>query len=71
MNIVLSVYSQNAFKEYQLPSLNNADYSVTLRSDFFHLKQNLNLQLEVMDHEWTLKNDSHYGLWMNDEKYAG
>ncbi len=69
MNIILSVYSEEAFKEYQLPPLNNADYSVTLRSDFFHLKQNLNLHLEVMDHEWRLKKDRRYSLWMNDKKY--
>ncbi len=46
MNIILSVYSKDAFREYQLPSVNNADYTVTLRSDFFHLKKNRNLYLE-------------------------
>ena len=40
MNIILSVYSKDAFLEYQLPSVNNADYTLTLKSDFYHLKKN-------------------------------
>ena len=49
MNIILSVYSKDAFLEYQLPSVNNADYTLTLKSDFYHLKKNWNIYLEVMD----------------------
>ena len=60
MNVVLSVYSQVAFKEFWLPSANNVDYTITLQSDFFHLKENVNLQLEVLDGKWSLKNGVHY-----------
>lgn len=71
MNIILSAYSTDAFKEYRLPSLNNADYSITLRSDFFHLKKNLILNLEVMDDAWSFKGGVHYTMRMNDEAYKG
>ncbi len=67
MNVILSAYSTDAFKEYQLPSFNNADYSITFRSDFFHLKRNLILNLEVMDEVWSIKNDIHYTIWVNDK----
>lgn len=71
MNIILSVYSKEAFREYQLPSLNNADYSLTLRSNFFHLRQNRNLYLEVMDHQWSFKKDETYSIKMNGTRYEG
>ena len=28
MSIVLSVYTKNAYKEFQLPASNNADYDI-------------------------------------------
>lgn len=71
MNIILSVYSKDAFKEYQLPSFNNADYTITLRRDFFHLNQNRILYLEVMDHVWSFKQKAYYSIRKNGEKYEG
>lgn len=55
MNIVLSVYLNDTFKEYQLPSVNNADYSIILPKDMFSLKENYRLELEVLNHEWQIK----------------
>lgn len=55
MNIVLSVYLNDTFKEYQLPSINNADYSIILPKDMFLLKENYRLDLEVLNHEWQIK----------------
>ncbi len=71
MNIILSVYSKDAFREYQLPSVNNADYTVTLRSDFFHLKKNRNLYLEVMDDVWSFKQDRSYSIKKEGGAYEG
>ncbi len=68
MNIVLSVYSENAFKEYQLPALNNADYQIMLDKDFFHLKDNLTLNLEVLDKKWKIKKSSFYALVKNQQE---
>lgn len=71
MNVIISVYSKEAFREYQLPSVNNADYAITLRSDFFHLQKNQNLYLEVMDHTWSFKKDACYSIQKNGGSYEG
>lgn len=71
MNVVLSVYSDVAFKEYWLPSANNADYTITLQRDFFQLKENVNLQLEVLDGKWSLKNGAHYVMRTNSGSHKG
>ncbi len=62
MNVILSIYSKEAFREYQLPSVNNADYTLTLRSDFFHLQKNRSIYLEVMDHVWSFKPAKGYSI---------
>ena len=71
MNIIISVYSKEAFLEYQLPSVNNADHAIILRSDFFHLGQNQSLYLEVMDHAWSFKKHASYSIRKNGEDYEG
>lgn len=35
MSMILSIYSVNAFKEFLLPSINNADHTITLQKEFF------------------------------------
>ncbi|MBO5372065.1 MAG: type VII secretion protein EssC, partial [Lachnospiraceae bacterium] len=69
MNVILSVYSENAFKEYQLPSVNNADYSFMLQKEFFCLKKSINIKLEIMDGKWRFKTDKAYALRINGERY--
>lgn len=71
MNIILSIYSKEAFREYQLPSVNNADYTLTLRSDFFHLKKNRSIYLEVMDHAWSFKRGRSYAVRKDGSAYEG
>jgi S-DNA-T family DNA segregation ATPase FtsK/SpoIIIE len=60
MSIVISMYSKKVFKEFVLPSLNNADYSITLEKEDFELKKKLILNLEVLDDQWKIKSDVHY-----------
>lgn len=45
MGVVLSVYTEAAFKEYILPSINNSDYEITLQGDYFQLQEDLELRL--------------------------
>lgn len=71
MNIILSVYSKDAFREYQLPSVNNADYTLTLRSDFFHLKKNSSIYMEVMGNVWSFKRGSGYSVRRDGSPYEG
>lgn len=62
MSIVLSVYSQVAFKEYLLPPLNNADHIITFHSNYFQLQKDVQLQLEVLDYCWQIKNSEDYRI---------
>ncbi len=71
MNIILSVYSKDAFREYQLPSVNNADYTLTLRSDFFRLKKNRSIYMEVMDNVWSFKRGRDYSIRKDTGAYEG
>lgn len=72
MSIVISVYSQKAFKEFVLPSLNNADYSLTLEKGCFKLQEDLFLRMEVLDECWRIKPDVHYLITTQDHmNYQG
>ena len=39
MSIILSIYTVNAFKEFLLPSINNADHEIILQREFFIVVQ--------------------------------
>lgn len=71
MSTVLSVYTKDAFKEYLLPSLNNADYVITLYSGYFHLQEDVQLKLEVLDHTWRIQSDTHYQVTKDDGSHKG
>lgn len=71
MSVVLSVYSKETFKEYLLPSLNNADYTITFYRDYFHLREDVQLKLEILDYSWRIKEDSHYQVSRENKRYEG
>lgn len=60
MGFVVSVYSMVSFKEFILPSINNSDYEITLRSSEFKLHSDIQIKLEIMKGEWKVKWDSTY-----------
>lgn len=62
MNYILAIYSKEAFKEYILPSIDNADYEVTLRSKDFYLQDDITLHMEVFTEQWSIKSSSHYAI---------
>ncbi|MBR1744171.1 MAG: FHA domain-containing protein, partial [Lachnospiraceae bacterium] len=62
MGLVISIYSKAAFKEFILPSVKNADHEITLRSNYFRLKEDLKLHLEVLDGIWKIKRDKYYSI---------
>ena len=47
MSTIITVYGRNAFKEFLLPAINNADTSIILAQNVFHLGKNLEILLEV------------------------
>jgi S-DNA-T family DNA segregation ATPase FtsK/SpoIIIE len=60
MSLVLSIYTKESFKEYILPSINNSDYTIVLYKDYFHLSNDLQIELEVMDECWYIKKSLDY-----------
>lgn len=70
MGMIISIYSKNAFKEYLLPSLNNADYTIVLEKEYFKIKDSVKVSLEVLNEEWRIKK-GFYKLRKNDGNYTG
>ena len=68
MSIILSIYTVNAFKEFLLPSINNADHEIILQREFFDLKDNLTIKMEVIDGSWKIKRDYSYSLRKEGQK---
>ena len=55
MGLVIAVYTKEAFKEYVLPAINNADYSLVINKDVFNLRKDISLEFEVINDVWKVK----------------
>lgn len=62
MSYVIAVYTENAFKEFLLPPIDNADHTLILYRSFFCLKEDLNINLEVINGRWRIKSSEDYTL---------
>lgn len=69
MSLVLSVYSTNAFKEYLLPAINNANSSIVLSKLIFDLEQDIEILLEVLDSKWYFLKTDKYDITLQNEVY--
>lgn len=67
MSVVLTVYSQNAYKEFVLPSIHNAEMNLHIPAKMFHLGKDLELHLERMDDQWYLCASLEYRYESNGE----
>ena len=63
MSLVISVYSREAYREFLLPSINNADHSMVLHRSFFGLKEDLSIRLEILDGIWRICPGDNYLLY--------
>ena len=68
MSIVLSIYSQKGFREVTLPEHGQAELQILLQKELFVLDQDITLELERQEQEWTLRSPDarllgsmHYG----------
>ena len=71
MSLILSVYSLKSFKEFILPSINNADYEITFSKEHFQLKNDIVLKLEVLDETWRICGDRNYTVQKGNRNYVG
>ena len=63
MSLVISVYSREAYREFLLPSINNADHSMVLHRSFFGLKEDLSIRLEILYGIWRICPGDNYLLY--------
>lgn len=69
MSYVLSIYSSKAFKEFLLPAINNANYSLILQKEIFHLETDLEIYLEVINNEWHFVRRKEYSIVCKEQDY--
>lgn len=67
MNYIVSVYSREAFREFILPSIRDADYELVLGRDVFGLSSDITLRLEIIGDSWRVKPAREYRIFREEE----
>lgn len=62
MGYKLLIYNRNAYKEYLLPAVNNADYKIHLERNLYDLSEDAELWLEVIDLSWHFVFSEKYSI---------
>lgn len=60
MNTVLSFYTANAYKEFVLPNINNANYTLILEKKVFSLSKDITVTFDIIENEWRLLSGKDY-----------
>lgn len=60
---MIAVYTKEAFKEYVIPAMNNADYSIVLNKNYFNLREDISIDLEVINDIWKMKCSENYRIY--------
>lgn len=63
MGLVIAIYTKEAFKEYVMPAVNNADYSLVLNKNLFYMKKDIRLDFEVINEVWKIKPGKNYRIY--------
>lgn len=71
MILNLMIRTENAYQEFVLPNIDNADYVITLRKDIYGFAENCNLLLEVVDGAWSLVKNGEYVAQTQNGKSFG
>lgn len=69
MAILLSVYTDQAFREIRLPIQNNSDYTIVLYKNVYGLKKDITLHLEVINEKWEFMENSEYSVFKGNKAY--
>ncbi len=64
MGLVISVYTKEAFKEFVMPAINNADYSFVLNKNYFNLREDISLDFEVINEVWKIRMSKSYRVYL-------
>lgn len=71
MNTILMFYVNSACKEYILPSIDNSDYKIILHKEIFNLREDVKIELEVMEGMWSFIQNSDYIIKREKEIFFG
>lgn len=52
MGFTLAAYGIDAFQEFIMPQIDNADYSISLSKNIYGIKENIQLNFEILDGVW-------------------
>ena len=69
MAILLSIYTDNAFREIRLPMINNSDFSLVLYKNIYGIENDVTLNMQVIDDEWQIISSKEYSVFKNEDKY--
>ena len=64
MATVLSIFSNQAYKEYVLPPIRNDEVELELERRIFGLKEDILLRMEKIDSKWHFIGSSDYKVWI-------
>ena len=71
MGLVIAVYTKEAYKEYVMPAINNADYSLVLNKNYFNLREDVCLDFEVINDIWKIKANKKYRIYLDKCELLG
>ena len=71
MNYILLAYSNQGFKEFLLPSMDNTDYEIVLSKDVFLVNDTINIRLEQIEGKWKIVKDKRYRVSIQELEYSG
>ena len=69
MGMIVSVYTKEYFHEFVLPPINNSDYTLNIYRNRFKLREDISVQLEVIDDCWKICPDEKYKIYKGEEKH--
>lgn len=68
MGFIISVYTNEAFREYILPAINNADYPIVLDKSDFNLPRDVSIEFEVINEAWRIKPSRDYRIYLERQE---
>ena len=69
MAIMLSIYTEHAFREIRLPIQNNSDFTIMLYHNVYGLSKDVALKLEVINEEWAFVENKDYSVYKANDSY--
>lgn len=71
MSVILTIYSQRAYREFVLPAIHNAETELLIEQKTFGLSEDLELHLEQVDGVWSFLPSKDYAIEANSDTNKG